>query len=178
MWHVQLFFVCWFPTLCFLLPTTSILSQINLRIHHTPSLSPGQIVQVNLADQWQPFNISLHYFISHQVESNNLQVIYLVSSRYCCESYNFLPCFHWLMIDARFIFCTHLIKWKFIHQHCNFLFLAQVLSNNLREQTDLFIWGVWPSYVAVLVISEFKSQRKLFEFSGGQSELFDSETLK
>lgn len=28
---------------------------------------PYQIVQVNLAGQWQPFKISLYYFISHQI---------------------------------------------------------------------------------------------------------------
>ena len=88
MWHVQLFFVCLFLTLCFLLSTTSILPLLLFTIHHKSHapvayfiLSAAQIIQVNRAGQWHPFNI-VCYFISQEIESNNLQVVYFISFRF------------------------------------------------------------------------------------------------
>jgi hypothetical protein len=88
MWLVQLFFVCLFSTPCFLLSTTSILPLLLFTIHHKSHvpvayfiLSAAQIIQVNRAGQWHPFNI-VCYFISQEIVSNNLQVVYFISFRF------------------------------------------------------------------------------------------------
>lgn len=105
MWHVQLLFLCWFPTLCFLLSTTSI-----FRIHHTSSITMQKSTALFL--------------------SKLTQII-------CCEYYNFLPCFHWLMMPDLFYVHT----WSNKISCCNIYFwlkFSQIVWSDLQTFYNLF----------------------------------------
>lgn len=134
MWHVQLFFVCWFPTLCFLLPTTSILGSIT----HLPY----QIVQVNLAGQWQPFKISLYYFISHQI---------------ICKLYTwFFPGFCQSSVVSLTISCLAFIDWWLMPE----LFSVHTWSNE-NSFTNIATFYFWLKFSQIIWESKL-----IFSFEG------------
>lgn len=119
--------------LCLLISHTLLLAPnyINLRIHHTPSLSPGQIVQVNLAGQWQPFKISLYYFISHQI---------------ICKLYTwFFPGFCQSSVVSLTISCLAFIDWWLMPE----LFSVHTWSNE-NSFTNIATFYFWLKFSQII----------------------------